>query len=75
MGYHLIEGQSWIESVYSATMILTGMGPASEVKSTAGKLFVTGYALFSGVVFLTAASVIVAPFLHRLIHTVHADPK
>ena len=73
VGYHSIESLGWVDAVYSASMILTGMGPAFEVKTTGGKLFATGYALFSGIVFLTAASVLIAPLLHRMLHAMHLE--
>ena len=73
VGYHWIESLGWVDSFYSASMILTGMGPAFEVRTTAGKLFATVYALFSGIVFLSAASVLIAPMLHRMLHAMHLD--
>ena len=73
VGYASLEGLGFVDSVYSAAMILTGMGPAMEVKTDAGKMFASVYALFSGVVFLTTASVLVAPLLHRLLHKLHAS--
>lgn len=73
LGYHWIESLGWVDAFYAASMILTGMGPAFEVKTTAGKLFATAYALFSGIVFLSAASVLIAPMLHRMLHAIHLD--
>lgn len=73
VGYHTIEGKSWIDSTYSAAMILTGMGPAVEVKTDAGKIFVTIYALFSGLVFLSAGALVIAPIFHRVVHRLHFE--
>ncbi|MBL8746920.1 MAG: hypothetical protein JNK58_11255 [Phycisphaerae bacterium] len=72
-GYHYFEGIPWIDAVYSATMILTGMGPAETLRHESAKVFATLYALFSGVVFLTAAAVVAAPAVHRLLHSIHLD--
>jgi len=66
VGYHRFEGKGWIDSVYTASNILTGMGPAADLRTDAGKLFGSAYAMFSGVVFLTAAPVLLAPAAHRL---------
>ena len=52
-GYHFCEGLFWLDSLLNASMILTGMGPVSELHTVAGKLFASFYALFSGVVFIT----------------------
>jgi hypothetical protein len=72
-GYHWSEGISWIDSLLEASMILSGMGPVHEPQHTAGKLFASAYALFSGVVFLGLAAVILAPVIHRVLHRFHLD--
>jgi hypothetical protein len=54
-------------------MILTGMGPVAPMKTDLAKLFATGYALFSGVVFITSIGVILAPALHRMLHHFHLE--
>jgi hypothetical protein len=41
------------------------------VKTTAGKLFASFYALFSGIIFLVAVGVIFAPLFHRFLHKFH----
>ena len=54
-------------------MILSGMGPVHPMETPAAKLFASFYALFSGLVFVGIASVMVAPFVHRLLHRLHMD--
>jgi hypothetical protein len=73
LGYRLVAGLSWVDAVMNAAMILGGMGPVNPMPSTAGKLFAAAYALFSGVVFLVAAGVLVAPLLHRVLHHFHLE--
>lgn len=72
-GYHIFEGYSWIDSILNASMILGGMGPVNELHTDAGKLFASGYALFSGVVFLVVAGILFAPIVHRFLHRFHLD--
>ena len=72
-GYHHFANLSWIDSLLNAAMILTGMGPVDHMSTTAGKLFSTFYALYSGIAFLTMMAVILAPFIHRLLHRFHLD--
>lgn len=72
-GYRTFEHRSMVDSIYAATMILTGMGPAFEMTSDAGKLFASAYAIFSAAVFLTAVSVMLSPALHRMLHTLHME--
>ena len=56
-------------------MILGGMGPVNELRTPAGKLFASFYALFSGVVFLVIAGIVVAPVAHRLLHSLHLEGR
>jgi hypothetical protein len=73
IGYHLFGGLSWLDAMLNATMILTGMGPVNPISTTAGKIFAIGYALFSGVFFLTMFAVLLAPALQHFLHRFHLD--
>jgi len=73
VGYHVFEGLSWIDSTVNAAMILGGMGPVNQLYTNAGKLFAALYALFSGIVFLVAVAVMLAPVAHRLLHRFHIE--
>jgi hypothetical protein len=54
-------------------MILTGMGPVSEMKTTEAKLFSSFFALYSGVAFLSITAVFFTPIIHRLLHILHVE--
>lgn len=41
------------------------------MKTAGGKLFAAGYALYSGIAFLSMMAVIVAPIAHRFMHQFH----
>jgi hypothetical protein len=73
LGYHFICHLSWIDSLLNASMILGGMGPVDVLPDTSAKLFASFYALFSGLAFLGIASLLVAPFAHRLMHRLHLE--
>ncbi len=73
LGYHYTDGIAWIDSLHNASMILSGMGPVVEIRSTAGKLFSSAYALFSGVAFITNIGIILAPAAHRLFHRLNIE--
>lgn len=75
VGYHVFEELNWLDSMYSAAMILTGMGPAMELKHDSAKVFVTLYAIFSAVVFLSASALLFTPLFHRLMHALHLDQE
>jgi hypothetical protein len=70
-GYHFAGDLPWVDSLLNAAMILTGMGPVDPMRTVAGKLFATGYALYSGIAFLTMMAILLAPIMHRVIHTFH----
>jgi hypothetical protein len=72
-GYHWIAGLDWVDALLNATMILTGMGPVTTLHTDSAKLFATGYALFSGVVFLSTIAVLWAPVIHRFLHVLHLE--
>jgi hypothetical protein len=73
VGYHFSEGLSWLDAVLNASMILGGMGPVSTLHTVVGKWFASTYALFSGMVFLATAGILVAPLAHRLLHHLHFE--
>ena len=59
----------------NASMILGGMGPVDKITSNSGKLFASFYALYSGIVFIGIAGIIVAPVAHRVLHKLHLADK
>ena len=73
LGYHFIAGFSWVDALLNAAMILAGMGPVDRLDTSAGKIFASLYALFSGVVFLVIAGVMFAPLFHRFLHYFHLE--
>ena len=75
MGYHSLGGLGWIDSLLNASMILGGMGPVDPLKTSAAKIFASFYALFSGLAFIGIASLMVAPFAHRLLHRFHIEAQ
>lgn len=76
LGYHFLEGLSWIDSLLNASMILGGMGPVDRLQTPAGKIFASFYALYSGVILLASVGVLAAPIFHRFLHHFHlADDK
>ncbi len=75
LGYRHYCQQDWVSAFYNASMILTGMGPIGDNPSNPCMIFSGIYALYSGIAFLTAAGLIFAPILHRLMHILHLDEK
>jgi hypothetical protein len=73
LGYHVIDGLGWVDSLLNASMILGGMGPVDPLKNDAAKVFASFYALFSGLFFIALLGFLLGPFLHRLIHRFHLE--
>jgi hypothetical protein len=54
-------------------MLLGGMGPIETNLTPDAEVFAGFYALYAGLVFVVAAGVLLAPVVHRILHTVHCD--
>lgn len=67
-GYHHFFELAWVDSLYNASMILTGMGPVDKAINDGGKIFASLYAIYSGVTFLTSVAIILSPVVHRFLH-------
>jgi hypothetical protein len=72
-GYHFLEGLPWIDAMLDASMILGGMGPVDPIRTTAGKLFASFYALYSGLAIISVAGLLIAPIFHRFLHRFHIE--
>ncbi|HVR41797.1 MAG TPA: hypothetical protein VMU84_22055 [Thermoanaerobaculia bacterium] len=73
LGYHYLGHLGWIDALLNASMILGGMGPVSPMSSDAEKVFASFYALFSGLFFIALLGILLAPFIHRIIHRFHIE--
>jgi hypothetical protein len=74
-GYASLEGMSLTDSFLNAAMILSGMGPATELKTEPGKLFAGFYAIFSGLIIVIATGFVLAPIFHRVLHSFHVEQR
>jgi hypothetical protein len=73
VGYHYFESLSWIDSLLNASMILGGMGPVNALRTNAGKLFASFYALYSGIILLASVGILATPIFHRFMHHFHLE--
>jgi len=74
-GYHFLADLGWLDALLNASMILGGMGPVDPLQTPIAKLFASFYALFSGLMFIGVATILIAPFVHRLLHRFHIDDR
>jgi hypothetical protein len=72
-GYAEFEGMSFADAYVNAAMILSGMGPLGELKTTAGKIFAGTYAIFFGLIIVIATGFVLAPIFHRVLHRFHVE--
>ena len=73
LGYHHFAALGWIDSFYSAAMILGGMGPTEPLVSDPAKIFAGFYALYSGLVLIASTGVLLSPFMTHVLHVFHAE--
>lgn len=74
-GYHVFEHLSWLDSFVNASMLLGGMGPVNTLQTRGGRIFAGCYALYSGLVFLVAVAILLAPVFHRIMHKLHWEEE
>ena len=73
IGYITLAHLSFIDAFLNAAMILGGMGPVDALPTDGAKIFAGLYAIYCGVFFLVIAGLILAPFLHRVLHVLNLD--
>jgi hypothetical protein len=74
VGYRYF-GYRWIDAFLNASMLLGGMGPVGDLPNDGAKVFASLFALYSGLVFLVVAGLLLAPVFHRVLHRFHFDEK
>ncbi|MBN9230096.1 MAG: hypothetical protein BGO90_13970 [Legionella sp. 40-6] len=73
VGYHLTEKMPWLDSFMNAAMILSGMGPATNIVTPAGKIFAGCYALFSDLAFIAVIVILLSPLIHQFFRKLHIE--
>jgi hypothetical protein len=73
-GFTFLAGQTPLDALVNAAMLLGGMGPVGEIcpdrssPCVGGRIFAALFALYAGLMFLLTAGLLLAPVLHRLLH-------
>ncbi len=75
LGYRYIAGQEWPDAFLNASMILSGMGPVGDLKTTGAKIFAGLYALYSGLTLISIVGLVLAPVIHRGLHKFHLEAQ
>lgn len=70
-GYTTFGHLSPIDALLNSAMLLGGMGPVGPIEGTGAKLWATAFALYSGLIFLLVAAILLAPMFHRMLHFFH----
>ena len=75
LGYHCLGELNWIDALLNASMILGGMGPRGYSPFVGGQniCFLLCFVFRTG--FIGIASVIIAPFAHRILHRFNLDKE
>jgi hypothetical protein len=75
LGYHYVARFNWIDSFLNASMLLGGMGPIGDLPNDLAKIFAAVFALYSGLVLIVLAGLMLAPVFHRVLHHFHWEEK
>lgn len=73
LGYWHFARLGWVDAVFNASMILTGMGPVDSMPDDTAKLFASAYAIYGGAVYPVVAALILYPLLHRMLLLLHLN--
>ncbi|MBS1554133.1 MAG: hypothetical protein JSU09_04340 [Bacteroidetes bacterium] len=73
IGYRFTGGFTWMDSFLNSAMILTGMGPVHDPVGNGGKFFSAMFALYSGIIFLSAVAIFIFPIL-KIVMSVNLPP-
>lgn len=73
IGFHKIEGLSWIDSYLQAALFFGGMGTEHEIHGWEGKLFAGTYAICCPFSLVAAISILLMPLLRRFLHKFHIE--
>ena len=71
IGYVSLARMTWADAFLNAAMLLGGMGPVGDLPNDASKIFAGLFALYAGLVFIVAATMLIAPVAHRIFHRLH----
>jgi hypothetical protein len=75
IGYVVFANASVVDGFLNAAMLLGGMGPVGPIDTNGGKIFAALFALYSGLVFLVVATLLLAPVFHRVLHRFHWEER
>lgn len=67
VGFHIIEGYSYINAFYFTSMLATAQGPAATPATVAGKLFASVIAFVSVGAVIVAVGFLFGPFFGRVL--------
>ena len=73
VGFVYLEQMHWHDAFLHAVFMLGGLGALTIPVSVSGKIFLSLYSLYLGLILATALGIIFAPVAHRILHTFHLD--
>lgn len=73
VGFVYLEQMHWHDAFLHAVFMLGGLGALTIPVSVSGKIFLSIYSLYVGLVFAAALGIMFAPVAHRILHTFHLD--
>ncbi len=76
IGYHYFEPEMPLIDVFHCiAFVLADQGTLIPMQSNGGKVFMSIYALFSGLFFASIIGILFAPIVHRFMHSFHMKEK
>ena len=67
------ENVHWHDAALNAAMMVGGLGPMALPETWSGKVFFAIYGAYISLVLAATFGLIIAPVLHRILHTFHLE--
>lgn len=71
LGFICFEQLPWADALMNAALMLGGGAPLALPQTLSGKLFVSGFAVYTGFVLVSVLGLMLTPVLHRILHGLH----
>ena len=75
LGHMYFDQMECAKALVASITITAGLGVAILPDSIEGQLFASIYGILSGYIYIATSTIVLAPILHRILHSFHLDEE